>query len=197
MARFEFKEEKTSREMIVGILLAMAVMAGSILILSAPAQSLLGDSIYRFRSAFHGLFAGVFMVTVTVGLYQAFRLWSGTSLNIRELEMGSLLNAAACFLTILFGNWVYIPYRAAEGPRSYFLEKAPEIHKIFFEFKEFEALFTLPLLVAAAYVICRYAERINASRPLREMAALLLVLGFFYFSLAFGLGAAITKLKSV
>lgn len=189
--------EKSSRAVIVNILLVMAMIAGGILFVSAPAEKLLGESAYSVRSAFHGLFAGIFMITVTIGLYQAIRLWSGASLNLRELEIGSVVNAATCFLTILFGNWIYIPYRAPGGPRFHFLEKVPEIHKIFFEFKEFTALFTLPLAVTAAYLICRYGERLGSNKILREMVALVLVLTFFYFVFAFGLGAAITKLKSV
>lgn len=196
MGEFE-GEGRTSRHLIIAMLAAMGTVAGAILIISAPAERLLGESIYGLRSAFHGLFAGIFMVTVTIGLYQALRLWMGTTPPIREMEVGSILNATACFLTILFGNWIYIPYRAAGGPRYHFLEKAPEIHKIFFEFKEFTALFTLPLAVAAAYVICRYGGRLKEDEDLREMVALLLVLTFFYFLIAFGLGAAITKLKSV
>jgi len=191
------EEEKSSQAVIVSILIMMGAIAAGILFVSTPAEKLLGESAYSVRSAFHGLFAGIFMVTVTIGLYQAFRLWTGTTFNVREMEVGSILNAAACFLTILFGNWIYIPYRSTGGPRTHFLETAPEIHKIFFEFKEFTALFTLPLAVVAAYLICRYGEKLRESERLREIVALLLVLTFFYFIVAFGLGAAITKLKSV
>jgi len=197
MTHLEDKDEKTSKDTIIALLLVMAGVGGGILIVSAPAQQLLGESLYSIRSAFHGLFAGIFMITATIGLYQAFRLWSCAPLNIREIEVGSLLNAFSCFMTILMGNWVYIPYRAVGGPKSHFLENIPEIHKVFFEFKEFAALFTLPLAVAAAYLICRYGERLNSNKQLRETTALLLILTFFYFVVAFGLGAAITKLKSV
>ena len=190
-------EEKSSQVMVISMLGVMAVTALGIIFVSAPANRLLGESAYALRSAFHGLAAGIFMVTSTLGLYQAFRLWSGAPIHVRELEAGSLVNAFACFLTVVLGNWVYIPYRAAGGPKSHFLETAPEIHKIFFEFKEFAALFTIPLAVSAAYLICRYGERLNTNKPLREMTALLLTLVFFYFVIAFGLGAAITKLKSV
>jgi len=175
----------------------MTAVAGAILILSAPAEELLGESAYRFRSAFHGLFAGIFMITATVGVYQAFRLWVGTAFNVREMEVGSVLNAAVCFLTILFGNWIYIPYRAPGGPRAHFLQTSAGVHEVFFEFKEFTALFTLPLAVAAAFLICRYAGRLAESERLREAAALLLILTFFYFAVPFGLGAAVTKLMSV
>lgn len=197
MAYKELGGEKSSKDLIIAILVAMAGIAGGVLWVSSPTNLLLGESVYGIRSAFHGLFAGILMVTMTIGLYQAFRLWSGAPLNVRELEIGSLVNAAACFFTVVLGNWLYIPYRAAEGPRTHFLETAPPIHEIFFEFKEFTALFTLPLVVAAAYLIFRYGERLAISRPLREMTALLLVLAFFYFVIAFGLGAAVTKLKAV
>lgn len=175
----------------------MAAVAAVILWVSSPSSKLLGESVYSIRSAFHGLFAGIFMVTVTIGLFQALRLWAGAPPSVRELEIGSLVNAFACFLTIVLGNWLYIPYRAPGGPRAFFVEKWPEIHKIFFEFKEFTALFTLPFSVAAAVLIFSYRERLQTNRQVREIVVLLLLLTFFYFLVAFGLGAAITKLKSV
>lgn len=175
----------------------MAAIGAAIVLISSPTNRLLGESLYSIRSAFHGLFAGILMVTMTIGLYQAFRMWMGPALNIRELEIGSIVNAVTCFVTIVLGNWLYIPYRAATGPRAHFLQTAPEVHKIFFEFKEFTALLTLPLVVAATYLICRYGTRLSFSKPLREMTALLLMLAFFYFVIAFGLGAAVTKLKAV
>lgn len=190
-------EEKSSRAVILTVLTIMAVMAGGIVWVTSPTNKLLGDSIYAMRSAVHGLSAGIFMVAVTIGLFQGIRLWSGVSMEIRDLEIGSLVNAGACFLTIVSGNWLYIPYRAPGGPRTHFLETVPEIHQIFFEFKEFTALFTLPLTVGAAYLICRYGPRLLKSRELRETTALLLGLAFFYFVVAFGLGAAVTKLYSV
>ena len=189
--------EKSSRRTIIVILSFMAFIALGVLAVSSPTTKLLGEGLYSIRSAFHGLFAGIFVITSTIGLYQALRLWRGSLIVLSELEIGSVVNASVCFLTILFGNWLYIPYRAQGGPRSYFMEQSPEIHKIFFEFKEFAALFTLPLAVTAAYIICRYAGKLLANKILREMVALLLVLSFFFLLVAFGLGAAITKLKAV
>jgi hypothetical protein len=189
--------EKSIKATITVLLVLMTLVALTILTVSAPLSRLMGESPYRLHAAFHGLFAGIFLVTSTIGFYQALRLWRGSSMYLADLEIGSVMNAVFCFFTIALGNWIYIPYRVSGGPRSYFLETTPEIHKIFFEFKEFTALFTLPLSVAAAFIICRYGGKLFSSRPLREMTALLLVLNFFYFVLAFGLGAAITKLKSV
>ena len=197
MTDWEQGGERTTRDTIIGILLVMAVVGGGIIILTAPIERLLDGSVYSIRSAFHGLFASIFMVTVTIGLYQAFRLWSGTHINIREFEIGSIVNAFVCFLTILFGNLVYIPYQTIGGHPPHFLKTVPDVHKIFFEFKQYTGLFPLPLAVAAAYLICRYGARLNLNRQLREMVALLLVLTFFYFLVAFGLGEGITKLRPV
>lgn len=188
---------KTNVIWIAYVMVLMAAVAGSILLITAPASHLLGGSEYAIRSAFHGLMAGILMVTITIGLYQACRLWIGADINVKEFQVGSLINSIICFFAILFGNWLYIPYRDQEGPRFHFLKTQPEIHKIFFEFKEFTALFTLPLLVAATYIIWNYGDRLERNRDLRIAVSLLLILGFFYFVIAFGLGAAITKLKAV
>ena len=68
---------------------------------------------------------------------------------------------------------------------------------VFFEFKEFTALFTLPLSVAATFILWRYGRQILERNWTRTSVAILIALHFFYFMLAFGLGAAVTKLKSI
>ena len=166
-------------------------------LITAPLSALLGDNKYALEGALHGVAASLFMVTATVGLFQAYRLLNGTIQHSAQLEFGGVVNAFLAFLTILFGNRIYIFYRAQEGPRTYFLEKVPEIHKIFFEFKEFVALFTLPLAVVAAFLFLVYRDQMLRSKGLRTIAAILLFLTFGYFLVAFGLGAAITKLRAV
>lgn len=176
---------------------ALALIGLGVVVLTAPMAVLAGESAHALRSALHGLCAGLFMVTATIGLFQAYRLFAGHVWNVPELQIGSLINAGMAILTILSGNWIYIPYRAAEGPRTYFLQAIPEVHKIFFEFKEFAALFTVPLAVTAAYLLLRYGAELDHRKTLRHLIAILLVLVFFYFAVAFGLGAAVTKLQSV
>jgi len=84
---------------------------------------------------------------------------------------------------------------ASSHMRSYFVKNMPEVHKIFFEFKEFGALFTLPLAVCAAFILWRYGVQ-TLERPwLRYSVAVLMGLAFFYLVVAFGLGAAVTKLR--
>ena len=169
----------------------------TVVALTAPAEQLLGPNAGAVRGALHGTCAGLFMVTSTIGLFQAYRILAGHAWHIAELQVGSIMNAALALLTVISGNWIYIPYRAAEGPRSYFLNVAPGVHQVFFEFKEFAALFTVPLAVTAAYLLVRYGADMSRRKGLTTMIAVLLTLVFFYFVVAFGLGAAITKLRSV
>ena len=180
-----------------GVMVLLAVIGVAVVFLTAPGAALLGPSQQAIRGALHGTAAGLFMVTSTVGLFQAYRIFAGRVWNLAEIQLGSVINAALALLTIISGNWLYIPYRAPEGPRSHFLQVAPEVHKVFFEFKEFAALFTFPLAVAAAYLLVRYGRELHERRGLSSVVAALLILVFFYFVVTFGLGAAITKLKAV
>lgn len=179
------------------VVAVLGLIGSTTALMTAPAQTLLGGEAEAIRGALHGVVAGLFMVTVTIGLFQGYRLFAGQARNVAELQVGSVVNATLALVTIVLGNWVYIPYRAPGGPRAYFLEHAPVVHKIFFEFKEFVALFTLPLAVAAAFILVRYGGEVIRRRDLSTLVAVLLTLVFFYFLIAFGLGAAVTRLKSV
>ena len=179
------------------VLVVLGIVAFVITLLTAPFQALLGEGANAFDSALHGLLAGLLMVTVTIGLFEGYRLFGGAMDNPRELIFGSLINSALAFLTIVTGNKIYIAYRAKGGPRTFFLENAPEIHKIFFEFKEFIALLVFPLAVAATFIFIYYRQDVLKRVNLRNISFLILILMFFYFVVTFGLGAAITKLKSV
>lgn len=184
----------TSLILVVGVLLAVAAF---FVVTTAPLEALLGESSYAVISAFHGLSAGVMMVVVTIGLYLGYQLFEGQLVNLRDLKLLSVVNATMAFITILFGNWIYIGYRSKGGVREWLLANNPEAHKIFFEFKEYMALFTLPLAVLAAYLLYRYDMGLLERRWLRVVVAVALALTFFYFTVAFGLGAAITKIRPV
>lgn len=179
-----------------GVLIATA---GVIVLATAPFATILGPSAYALASALHGLTAFVLLVVSTIGLYLAWRLLMGRIRAYPDLQLVTTVMATLSLLTILFGNWIYIPYRAKtpDAPRSYFLANMPEVHQIFFEFKEFAALFTLPLSVAAAFILWRYGRQILERKWLPTTLATLIALHFFYFVIAFALGAAVTKLKAI
>lgn len=178
--------------------LAAAVGVVSILALAtAPVAALLGESRYAIPSALHGVAASVYLIVGTVSAYLAWLIYSGRLAAYRDLRVLAALNAFFSLVTILLGNWIYAYYRESGGPRAYFLEANPAVHEIFFEFKEFVALFTLPLSAAAAFILWTRRRGLAGERELREGVAAMLLLAWAFLMLAFGLGAAITKLRSV
>lgn len=191
------KSDQDSARYLWLVVLVLALIGGAIMLVTAPVGKLLGDGVSPLRGALHGTIAGLFMITATVGLFQGYRLFTGHPRNIADFQVGSVANATLALFTIVLGNWAYIPYRALGGPRTWFLENNPVIHKIFFEFKEFTALFTFPLAVAAAYILIHYGSEVLRRKDLSSIVAVLLALVFSYFLIAFGLGAAVTKLKSI
>lgn len=189
----EMKRDWTLAYFLAGGIGVVTILA----MVTAPVSVLLGDSKYAVPSSLHGLSAIIYLVVATVLAYLGYRLFKGELTAYTDLRMLSGLNALFSLATIMFGNWIYIFYRAKTGPRTYFLENAPEIHKIFFEFKEFMALFTLPLAVGAAYILWKERDNIKEKVVLRQIVGALLILSWVYLMLTFGLGAAITKLKGV
>ena len=183
------------------VLVAATLVAVStgIVLATAPFARILGPSAYAIGSACHGLAAFLLMVTSTIGLYLAWRLFMGRIQAFPDLQLLTVVSATLSLLTVVSGNWIYIAYRAKtpDAPRAYFLANAPEVHQVFFEFKEYAALFTLPLSVAAAFIAWHYGREIVKKTWTRVALASLMTLHFFYFVVAFGLGAAVTKLKGI
>ena len=191
----EMKEASTASlaavvALLIGTALAFTVATG-------PFTKLLGAGAGAVPAAFHGLTAFLYLFVGTIGLYLAWRLLTGRIRAFADLQLLSVVSATFSFLAIVAGNWLYIYYRAPvpESPRSVFMKTAPEVHKVFFEFKEFGALFTLPLTVCAAFILWRYGGQILDRPWLRYSVAVLMGLAFFYLVVAFGLGAAVTKLR--
>jgi hypothetical protein len=193
---YETREASTaSLAAVVGILIASALAFTA---LTAPVAKLLGAAAGAVPAAFHGMAAFLYLFVGTIGLYLGWRLITGRIRAFADLQLLSTVSATFALIAIGFGNWLYIYYRAKtpDSPRSHFLATVPEIHRIFFEFKEFAALYTLPLTVAAAFILWKYGPQVMERPWLRYAVAGLLGLSFFYLVVAFGLGAAVTKLKA-
>lgn len=188
---------EASTRSLVAVVVLMIASALAFTLMTAPFTKLLGAGAGAVPAAIHGLMAFLYLFIGTIGLYLGWRLMTGRISAFADLQLLAVVMATFSFLAIVFGNWLYIFYRAkdAASPRSYFLANAPDVHKVFFEFKEFGALFTLPLTVAAAFILWRYGRQVMESSWLRYAVAILIGLSFFYLVVAFGLGAAVTKLK--
>ncbi len=198
MNRYDLEEPReastASLAAVVGILIGAALAFTAA---TAPVNKLLGSGAGALPAAVHGLTAFLYLFVGIIGLYLGWRLLTGRIRAFADLQLLATVAATFSFLAIVAGNWLYIFYRAKtpDSPRAYFLATMPEVHRIFFEFKEFAALFTLPLTVAAAFILWRYGAQVLEHRPLRYSVALLLGLSFFYLVVAFALGAAVTKLR--
>lgn len=177
---------------------ALIVSAFGFTLATAPFTKLMGAGAGAVAAAYHGLAAFLFLFVGVIGLYLAWRLMTGRIRAFADLQLLAAVSATFSLIAIVFGNWLYIYYRAPvpDSPRSYFVKNMPEVHKIFFEFKEFAALYTLPLTVTAAFILWRYGAQILHRPWLRYTVAMLLGLSFFYLVVAFGLGAAVTKLRA-
>ncbi len=189
--------KEASTRSLVAVVVVMIVSALGFTLVTAPFAKLLGEHAGAVPAAFHGLAAFLFLFMGTIGLYLAWRLLTGRIRAFADLQLLAVVAATCSLIAIVFGNWLYIYYRAPipESPRSFFVKNAPEIHRIFFEFKEFTALFTLPLTVVAAFILWQYGAQVLDRPWLRYTVAALMGLAFFYLVVAFGLGAAVTKLR--
>jgi len=189
--------KEASTRSLVAVVAIMVASALAFTLATAPFAKLLGEHAGAVPAAFHGLAAFLFLFIGTIGLYLGWRLLTGRIRAFADLQLLAVVAATSSLIAIVLGNWLYIYYRAPipESPRSYFVKNAPDIHRIFFEFKEFGALFTLPLTVVAAFILWQYGVQVLDRPWLRYTVAVLMGLAFFYLVVAFGLGAAVTKLR--
>jgi hypothetical protein len=192
----DMREASTASLAAVVIILVVSALAFTAM--TAPLAKLLGAGGGAIPAAFHGMAAFLYLFVGTIGLYLGWRLLTGNIRAFADLQLLATVSATFSLIAIGFGNWLYIYYRAPvpDSPRSYFVKNMKEVHSIFFEFKEFGALFTLPLTVVAAFILWRYGAQVMERPWLRYTVAVLLGLSFFYLVVAFGLGAAVTKLKA-
>jgi len=147
--------------------------------------------------ATHGLLATLGVVVGTVASYLGYRLFTGKIKAFGDLKILAAVSTLIAAATVVFGNWIYIAYRAPGGPRAFFMENNPEIHEVFFEFKEFIALFPIPLAVATTYVIWRYGDQLIENKALRTWVGIAFAVAWAGLMIAYLLGAGITKLRSV
>ena len=166
-------------------------------LLTAPVSEFFGGSSLAIIGATHGLLATLGVVVGTVASYLGYRLFTGKIKAFGDLKILAAVSTLIAAATVVFGNWIYIAYRAPGGPRAFFMENNPEIHEVFFEFKEFIALFPIPLAVATTYVIWRYGDQLIENKALRSWVGIAFAVAWAGLMIAYLLGAGITKLRSV
>lgn len=176
---------------VVSLFLALVAL------MTAPFEEFFGDSSLAVISATHGLLATLGVVVGTVTSYLGWRLFTGKIKAFSDLKILAVISSLIAAATVIFGNWIYIAYRATGGPRAFFMKENPAIHSVFFEFKEFVALFPVPLAVATTYVIWRYGDQLIENKGLRTWVGIAFAVAWAGLIIAYLLGAGITKLRSV
>lgn len=192
-----FRKMEPSLATLLIVVVGAIGLIGVAVAATAPIGTLVGDTQWKLISAFHGMSATIFLLGSTIAVYLAWRLYIGEIKAFKDLKWLAAFSTIMSAATIAFGTWIYIAYRAPGGPRSFFLGNMPEIHAIFFEFKEFIALFTFPMFLTATYILWRYGEPLVNHREARAVPSIMLLLGWTFLVIAYVLGAAITKLRGV
>ncbi|MBI3842442.1 MAG: hypothetical protein HY295_04785 [Thaumarchaeota archaeon] len=197
MSKIMADERRLLKSVVIAAWIILTVFLAFILGLSAPWEKLMGHSFFASMATTHGIFATLGVIIGSATGYLGWRLLLGHLKAYRDLRILATISSVLAFLAITTGNWIYIAYRGPEGPREFFINNFPEIHEIFFEFKEFIALFTLPIAVAATFILWKYKDSLQHDQSLRNAVGMMIAVGWSVLMIAFVLGATITKLMAV
>jgi hypothetical protein len=168
------------------------------LFLFLPFVNLLHPSSWqRSVGTIHGVGAMLALVVMTYVGHLAFPLLRGSAKILPQVRTLSFWAAILSFLAIATGNLAYMRYRAGleyGGARAWLKENSPLGQYVLMEYHEFSVLFTLPLAVAAAWILWRYGDSIleKQHRPVLT-ATCLALMGLMFFSIGgmvSGLGVA-------
>ena len=152
-------------------------------------QALIGYGPWDGTAVLHG-FLGSALLLNYGALLEA--LWAGRHLG--RLRMLTAAQVVLTTVTVGAGMHLVTGYRAPGGAKAFFLAHRPELHRFAFEFKEYLAPMTVPLVVTAAYLVWSAAAYLPEAR--RAVLACVL-LAFAFTVTAFGLGALMARTMGV
>ena len=190
-------EKNSLKNYVIAGWVSLTVFLAVILSFSAPWQELMGESPFSSIATLHGIFAILGVIYGSAAGYLGWRLLLGNLRAYRDLRILATISSVLAFLTILTGNWVYTAYRGPGGPREFFISTFPEIHEVFFEFKEHISLFPLPIAIAATFILWKYKDSIPFDERLRNALGVMIATAWTVLMIAFVLGSAITKLMAI
>ncbi|CAI6083277.1 hypothetical protein [Cohnella sp. JJ-181] len=169
----------------------------ALLFISIPLFNVLGFSNHKLEAILHGLGATVTVIMSCQVLHLTYPMLRGKKGAAVTLEWALWLTNLMVLITIILGNWLYIPYRGPDGPQQWLMYHSPEVHLIVMEYKEFVSLYPLPLGIAAAVLLRRFRHALEAGSAVGGIVAFLITL--FWICLLIGLvcGIGLTKLRMV
>lgn len=165
--------------------------------ITIPLFNLMGISSYTLSSVLHGLGATVTVMISCYSLHQVYPLLRGKEGSAAKLEFTLWLTNTLVLATIITANWLYIGYRAPDSGQQWLLYHNPVGHTVFMEFKEFVALFPLPLGVAAAWILRRFRAQLSTNTGIASVIAILVTFMWICLMIGFVLGIGLAKLRMV
>jgi hypothetical protein len=175
----------------VGILLLVAMGPHT------PFHWVLGHDLYSIILTLHALSSTALIIVAVLGANMGYRLAIHHAPSLTILGVCAWAAAGLALLNGVLGNVLYASYRLSDGPMERLIRKAPEAHRILFEFKEHVGLVPVVLATVAAFIVWRYRTDLRRDRYLAEVVAVLLVLLPLYVLLPMGLGAVVTRLRGI
>ena len=197
MAETTSKEKRSLKNAVIAGWVILTVFLGFVLGFSAPWEDLMGESPFASIATIHGMIATFGVIIGSATGYLGWRLLLGHLKAYRDLRILATISAVLAFLAVVSGNMIYVAYRDTGGPREFFKGNFPEIHEIFFEFKEFIGLFPLPIAVAATFILWKYRDSLPVDENIRNAVGVMIAVAWTVLMIVFVLGAAITKLMAV
>ncbi|WP_373231587.1 hypothetical protein [Cohnella sp.] len=169
----------------------------ALLFLLIPLFNIMGFSSNKLMAVLHGLGATLTVLLSCQTIHLVYPLLRGKKEIAGKLELMLWLTNVLVLLTIIFGNWLYIAYRAPDGAQQWLMYHNPSIHFVVMEFKEFVSLYPLPLGIAAAVLLRRFRHELEAGSAINSVIALLITLSWICLLIAFIFGIGLAKLKMV
>jgi hypothetical protein len=168
------------------------------LFLFLPFVNLLHPSPWqRWMGTIHGFGSILAMVVMVYTGHLAFPLLRGAGKILPQMRTLAFWSSILSFLAIATGNLAYMRYRADikfGGARAWLKENSPLGQYVLMEYHEFSVLFTLPLAIAATWILWRYGDSIleKNNRPVLTVTCLALVALMFFSmgGMVSGLGVA-------
>jgi len=165
----------------------------ALLFLSIPLLNLIGPGVNKWPAVLHGLASTLTLIFGCQALHGIYPLLRSKEGSAGKLERKLWMLNGLILLAIIFGNWLYIAYRAPDGLQQWELFYNPSMHLVAMEFKEFVALFALPTGVAAAFLLHRFRYALHLDPWISGAVAMLVSLSWICLLIGFVLGIAITK----
>jgi hypothetical protein len=168
---------------------------GAALLLAWPLFNMVHPTHFPWQATLHALSAVSMVVVGSYGGHHAIFLLRGVGSRIPAIRRLSLWCVGLSALTIVSGNWAYMPYRGEGGARQRLVATAPFFHSVLMEFKEFICLMPLPLYVGAAFLLWYCNTQLERDSQLTAVIGVLLITAWAFLIAGAVVGISIAKVQ--